>query len=213
MARKPLLARCREATKNANASQLLYRIAFWSKYAKIIHDGKTWSANSSAQWCEETELSHDQYRRAIALLRALSLVETSQHLFGRKNITHVRLTEKGKEIIAAPPNESDIALPVGCTKAHPAASENAQLYILGESYMEDQHGESNIAFANAHATGDTSKNKFSGENDKEKGITHKKLIAEYEDSVIGLSEIWHDLINEVEGDYVPPFSSKHLGQM
>jgi len=75
---EPLIARCHAATKNANAGILLYRIAFWMPKAKVSHRKLKWVANSAQQWCQETGLSHDQYRRAIALLRDLGLVESEQ---------------------------------------------------------------------------------------------------------------------------------------
>lgn len=95
----PLLARCQAATKNANAAGLLYRFAFWMPKATIQRNGKKWIANSAAAWCSQTGLSYDQYRRAIRLLRTLGLVEVEQHLFGGKNITHVRLTDKSTQAL------------------------------------------------------------------------------------------------------------------
>jgi hypothetical protein len=138
----PLLTRCRVATQNANAAQLLYRIAFWMPKAKIEHGGLKWSANSAAQWCQQTGLSFDQYRRAIALLKTLKLVETEQHLFGRKNVTHVRLTEQGCAAIEAPPLDQGTPAPLASANtAQPEKCDSAQLYIQGESYLESHHGE------------------------------------------------------------------------
>jgi hypothetical protein len=149
---EPLIARCRVATKNTNAAVLLYRIAFWMPKAKVSHGKLKWVANSASQWCQQTGLSFDQYRRAIALLKTLGLVKTEQHLFGRKNVTHVRLTEKGWAITGKPPlDQGTAASPANGNSAHPEKCKNAQLYIQGDSYLETHQGESNKAFASAHA--------------------------------------------------------------
>lgn len=149
---KPLLARCRVATQNANAADLLYRIAYWMPKAKIVHRGLNWMANSAAQWCQQTGLSLDQYRRAIALLRTLGLVETEQHLFFGKAVTHVRLTDHGCAAIGKPPlDQGTAASPASGNFAHTEKGKNAQLYIQGESSLESHQGDSNTAFASAHA--------------------------------------------------------------
>jgi hypothetical protein len=149
---EPLIARCHAATKNANAAILLYRIAFWMPKAKVSHKKLQWVANSASQWCQQTGLSFDQYRRAITLLKALALVETEQHLFGGKNITHVRLTEKGWAATTKPQlDKGTVASSATGNSAHPEECENAQLLIQGESFLESHQGESNKAFASAHA--------------------------------------------------------------
>ncbi len=93
----PLLTRCRIATQNANAAQLLYRIAFWMPKATVMKGGQKWIANSAVQWANETGLTVYQYRRAITRLKKLELVKTEQHLFWGKNLTHVRLIEQGAQ--------------------------------------------------------------------------------------------------------------------
>jgi hypothetical protein len=217
----PLLARCREATRNANAAQLLYRVAFWMPHAKIKRAGKTWSANSAAQWCGQTGLTLDQYRRAIALLRKLDLVETSQHLWGNKNVTHVRLTSEGQRVVAVPsPGNGDTAPPTGSNSAQSEMGENAQLYIHGESNLEGQLGESEIAFANAHAEDqsiNTSK-KYSG---KSTSYSNTKIIQNSKeksanvdpDSPRELANLWNMAVSETTGDYVPPFNGKQFNQL
>ena len=149
---KPLLARCRAATQDANAAPLLYRIHFWMPKAIIVHGGRKWVANSAEQWCEQTALTFDQYRRAIALLRAKGLVETEQHLFGNKNITHVRLTKLAYAVLSSPqPEKGTVEAPSTCNSTQPKKCKSAQLYIQGDTSLESLQGDTNIAFASAHA--------------------------------------------------------------
>jgi hypothetical protein len=121
-------------------------------HAKIVHRRHRWIANSAAQWCEETQLTNDQYRRAVALLRNLGFVETEQHLFGRKNVTHVRITSIGDEIRTRACLGSSQIAPVksGKTATHQWSS-NAQLLIQEVSYLESLQGETTVALASAHA--------------------------------------------------------------
>ena len=149
---KPLLARCRDATHNASAASLLYRIHFWMPKATIVHGGRKWVANSADQWCEQTALTYDQYRRAIRHLRAKGLVETEQHLFGRKNITHVRLTKLAYAVLFSPQPEKGTAPSPGSDNSTQLEKcKSAQLYIQGDTSLESLHGDTNIAFASAHA--------------------------------------------------------------
>ncbi len=148
----PLLTQCRIATNNGNAAALLYRILFWMPKGKITHGGRRWIANSTAQWCEQTGLTHDQYRRAIALLRKLGFVETEQHMFFGKNVTHVRTTAIADEIRTDACLGSSQTAPLNSGKtASPELSSNAQLLIQGGSYLEGLQGETTTAFASAHA--------------------------------------------------------------
>lgn len=180
---EPLIARCHAATKNANAAILLYRIAFWMPKAKVSHKKLQWVANSASQWCQQTGLSFDQYRRAITLLKALALVETEQHLFGGKNITHVRLTEKGWAATTKPQlDKGTVASSATGNSAHPEECENAQLLIQGESFLESHQGESNKAFASAHANCSVPEQDIPGKKEKNSNpiskINPKKQIAE-----------------------------------
>ena len=163
----PLLARCRTATgRNGNAAALLYRISYWMPKAKIVRGGRKWIANTAAQWCAQTGLSPDQYRRAISLLRKLGLIITEQHLFAGKNVTHVRLTKLAVQVLADHKVEIAVSASLGSGMcAQPEVSGSAQLQIQGESDKEKQQGDSTTAFANAHAICNPkdSKKKISGE--------------------------------------------------
>lgn len=78
--------------RNSNASLLLLRIMYWTRYARVKRGGFLWIVKSAADWCEETGLNSKQYERAIAHLRQLKLVVTESHLFANKSCTHARLT-------------------------------------------------------------------------------------------------------------------------
>jgi hypothetical protein len=206
---KPRLALCVNATKSLAAGQLLYRVFYWMPKATVTHGGVLWVANSAAQWCRQTGLTHDQYRRAIARLRLLDLVETSQHLFGRKNITHVRLTQKASNIIAnGPPELGDHASPGPSETAPPDQCEDAQLNIQGEFNTESQNEKTNIAIADAHAAGHMNESNKNTGKKNELAYGKARSITEYADSTLGWEAIWHDVIGEVRQVYVPPFNGK-----
>jgi hypothetical protein len=69
-----LVARCMELTQgHAHAALLLQRIAYWQPRAAPRYGGHTFVAKSRQEWAVETNLSFDQCKRAIALLRRLGL--------------------------------------------------------------------------------------------------------------------------------------------
>jgi hypothetical protein len=143
-----LIAKCCAAAENSNAGVLLYRIAFWMPKAKVSHGKKKWVANSASDWCKQTALTYDQYRRAIARLKTRGLVETEQYLFGGKNVKHVRLTDIGWALVKKPPlDQSASASLANGNSAYLEPCENAQLHIQRESSLESLQGDLNIAFA------------------------------------------------------------------
>lgn len=215
---EPLIAKCHVATKNANAAILLYRIAFWMPKAKVSHGALKWVANSASQWCQQTGLSFDQYRRAIALLRTLGLVETEQHLFGGKNITHVRLTEKGSAATGTPPPDQHTAASLANgNSAYLGQCKDAQPSIQGDSSLENQQGDSNIAFANAHAIcSGEQKQKIAGKKNKNKSnpMPKKKPTDGIFEKALGSPQsncVDAALSNHISGDILasngPPSSS------
>jgi hypothetical protein len=215
---KPMLARCLNVTQNANAAQLLFRIIYWMPRATIRHHGKTWVANSSDQWCEQTGLTPTQYRRAIARLRQLHLVETEQHLYGGKNVTHVRLTELAEAQLG--PGKS--APPGDAMAAQPEPLDSAQLHIQGDSTQKNQHKKITLAFANAHAgENHPDKENLSGMKKGNKGSYPKALkspcsvstpIESGGDTPKALAVCWQTMVHEKYDIHVPSASTKELGQ-
>ena len=97
-----LIARTRIATGDGNASALLQRIAHWMPQATKVFGGELWTTKTALDWCADTGLTPKEYKTAIARLRRLGLVVTEQHLCGSKNVTHVRLTEAGRQVVGLP---------------------------------------------------------------------------------------------------------------
>jgi hypothetical protein len=218
---KPLLARCCAAAKNSNAGMLLYRINYWMPFAKVTFGGKKFSANSAANWCEETNLTYDQYRRAISHLRKLHFVETEQHLFGRKNITHVRITDLGIQAIQDASPGKGISASAGTSKdATPNDGINAQLNIKGVSSLEVLNGGSTMPLASALGNGHANEkpNEVTGntEMEKEEPEDLKKLAlksaATSPCSPSDLAELWRVEIQAHCPHYVPPVTSQELAQ-
>lgn len=89
------IGRCIARTRTVAGGALLYRMAWWFTKAKTDDDGALWYARSRAEWLEDTGLSLKQYNKALAELKELGLVETRQRLYGNRNISCFRITEKG----------------------------------------------------------------------------------------------------------------------
>src|SRR5688572_11142684 len=92
---QPLLARCIKAAGSTNAGVLLYRICYWAGRSKVQRNGIAWVAKTRSTWLLETALTLKQYDMALRELKNSSLIETEQHLFRGKNITFVRLLDRG----------------------------------------------------------------------------------------------------------------------
>jgi hypothetical protein len=86
-------ARCQELAGATSAAQLLFRIAYWHPKMKRVREGLLWIVKSREEWCGETGLSLDRYKRALARLKRLGLVEARQMMNGWRNVTHLRLTD------------------------------------------------------------------------------------------------------------------------
>ena len=94
-----LVARTHNATGNAAAALLLMRIAHWMPKATREFGGHLWITKAAKDWCAETAMSLEQYKTAVARLRRLRLVITEQHKFGEQTITHLRLTNAGRQVV------------------------------------------------------------------------------------------------------------------
>lgn len=79
-------------------AMLLSQIVYWSLPGKngqsklrIVRDGVYWIAKTRTEWMDETGLTLERYKRAIALLKSRSLVEVRVMRFRGIAQTHVRL--------------------------------------------------------------------------------------------------------------------------
>ena len=227
-----LMARCTEAAGSHPAGNLLMRIAFWMPKAKITIGGHRWVANSAAQWCAQAKLSPQQYKDAIARLRRLGLVITEQHLFGRRNITHVRLTCRGMAIVA-PETPADKGLETPAQKGLETPLEKGletPLNRTGSIYYElpqvALHG------VLAHAVPGTGKDKKRIPGEKEgqmhprKPYTTKDIPAggspkpgkavtklHQPDKVSSLEAVWKQTLAEVTEGWVVGLTIKQKGQL
>jgi hypothetical protein len=153
------LARYYDATTSWPAAILLYQIAYWMPKAKIRRGGHTWIAKPAAEWCAETALTLDQYRRAVHRLRHLRFVATAQHRFQGKVVTHLRLTGKGQALLepvgtSAQPGWCNAAQPELCTSAQPKDPGHTS-----KTHEQDEDG----VLAHAGLPGEESCNQDSGE--------------------------------------------------
>lgn len=218
------VARYHEITRAWNSAVLLAQIVFWMKNPKIVHEGKPWVANSAAEWCRQTGLTCDQYRRAISRLKKppLSLIWTEQHLFGGKNITHIFLTERGKELLAElrtgrSPKTAQSAAPEQGVGAHPEGGKSAQL--ITEEINKEEHKETTVAFAKAHAIPDPlfKQDQTPGEIKRNLGgsidsspETKTSLGDQASNSTTGLAGVWKSANEQTSGDFIPAPTVREL---
>ncbi len=109
MAKMPKPSEIMDAAPDAKSAWLLQHILYCSRYAKVEWHGKKWFASSHEEFATATGLNKRQVRRSFAHLREAGLIETEQHIFAGKTITHVRLvTENGPpgETTVGPPGET-----------------------------------------------------------------------------------------------------------
>ena len=133
MAKMPKPSEIMDAVPNATCFVLYQHIVYCSRYAKVEWHGKAWFASSYDDYAAATGLTKRQVERSFASLRQAGLIETEQHIYAGKNLTHVRLTcEGGKpgKPAGGPPNLSS-----GGEHEFP---ENGELPILREDQTEYQ---------------------------------------------------------------------------
>lgn len=91
----PPIAACEALAGDANAGKLLLQARYWGhRKIRRPQDNLQWVVKTRAQWMQETNLSLNQYNRALSILKARGLVETEQHIDRRgtgKSQTHLRL--------------------------------------------------------------------------------------------------------------------------
>src|SRR4051794_26101228 len=119
--------------RDGNAALLLLCILARMPKAKAQHNGHAWIARSAADWRAEAGLSMQQYHRAVAKLRDQGLAVTEQHLFGDKNITHLRLLGAALNLVPAP------AQPATEAPAQPELPAPSKAVLTGteNSYIAD----------------------------------------------------------------------------
>ena len=105
-----------EITPNLTTAWLLNHIVYCSRYAKVEWHGKTWFASSHEEFAAATGLTKSQVKRSFASLREAGLIETEQHIYGGKTVTHVRTTltngQPGEDAGGLPGEDADGLLPI-----------------------------------------------------------------------------------------------------
>lgn len=97
---KSPIARFMLATRNNKAATLLMlRIAYWWPKTVIEMGGRRWIVKSRQQWQEETGLTDKEIRTALTLLKSAAIIDVEVHLFQKKTLSHITLTEKGEALV------------------------------------------------------------------------------------------------------------------
>jgi hypothetical protein len=184
--------------------------------AKIHRSGVYWVAKSAKTWQEETGLSKKQYETALCLLKRLGLVVSEQHLFGGRNITFLRLTERWAEVTKGEPE-----LP---QEGEPEFSHMGEPLIQGDtskSYVKELSNDSSRRVRETGASEGgpevVATNKEGGSMTTVKelmdGATWKKPISRPMDGIPALVSVWQEHMAETYGGYQPAFTGKQTGQM
>ena len=165
-----LIARCHAATGSTAAALLLMRIAYWMPKATREFGGHVWIAKSAADWCEETAMSLEQYKAAVARLRQLRLVITEQHKFGSQTITHLRLTSRGSAAVghAPAPADGDMNPPPDGESPQPRKGQMTPPINKGDSSKEVPNRDSGVQ---SHAIASCRSKQLPGENLKPERIS------------------------------------------
>ena len=67
-----------EVVVAVNAAHFLHQIRYWGDKMKIRRNGKFWIVKPAAEWQAETDLTKNQYERALSCLKDRGLVETER---------------------------------------------------------------------------------------------------------------------------------------
>ena len=100
MAYTSKIALCIQAAGSHVGGVLLYRIAWYSRLAKIkTADGRSWVVNSAEKWIEEAVCSPKQLKTEWANLKKRGLIESEKHLFQGRIHAFVQLTPKSLQVL------------------------------------------------------------------------------------------------------------------
>ncbi len=125
MATMPKPNEVMESIPNDACFPLMQHILYCSRYAKVKWGGKLWFASSHDEFAAATGLSKRKVKRSFASLRKAGLIETEQHIFAGKTVTHVRVVSAG-------------GLPGETPDGLPGETSGGLLPILEEDQTEDQ---------------------------------------------------------------------------
>jgi hypothetical protein len=224
-----LLARCIRAAGTPTSGILLYRICYWSNYAKVERNGHKWIVKSRVEWMEETCLTIKQYKEASTRLKNLHLIEVQQKQFGTKNLSFVRLKDRGLAVhigedqssLEGPP-EKALQGPPECTLTGPLQDHKGDYitkndcsdYVLTPGALEPgldkaSEGEYSVSVKEDKAMPTVMEMLMAG------GKSGKpKSLAKDKSTKPGVTamEAWRGTVTKVYGGYMPPFTEKMKGQ-
>jgi len=232
---RPHIGRCVLAAGNPAAGIILYRLIFWKPTRQI--NGRWWFAKSYAEIAYETGLSLKQVENGLARLRKRGLIQTSQHLFQGKSVTHVLVTEECRQTLMAcssappkkgtqvPPKEVAQVPPKEGTQEPPNGGTSYTTYMQGEPHGVQQ---GDCALTCAENTGDP-QSSLIGEGKRVKPkktrltsvkdvlLAHKgpsqKDVLHKPESLKQLEFTWKTHVSDVFDKYVAPLTLKQQNQL
>lgn len=192
-----------------SAGILLAQIAYWHTKAKEGHSGciverwgHRWLAHSRAQLRLETGLSASQLKSALKVLSTEQVIVVEQHLFGNKNISHLRLGAEGHNWVG------EELSPEPAYTSHPEMAETANSI------------KNKISLETKEDCGVPCTQALSGKKEKGKQKkTYACLAAGSANpsepvSATQLEQVYRTAFADAyEEEYLPPFGPKELGQI
>jgi hypothetical protein len=218
--KKTMLTTCVEvANKDCTTAILLHQIAYWHPRMTVRKRDKLWIVKTREEWTTETGLSLDQYKKALAKLRGMCLVETAQMKWGSSLVSHLRLTDLGVRRLGLDKVREKEAVVSGGTTW--VASFDTTQVGSGDTtlYTETTNTETtDTPSASVGAGG--SKTDQGGSKMKQKGgysvadvAKTPKKTPKLEDKVTAMELSWKEAVADVTGEFVPNLTQKARGQI
>lgn len=200
------IAKCVAATGgDLPAAVLLYRITYWHPKMRVQRGDFRWIVKSREEWCDDTGLTFNQYKRALAFLREAGLVDVERHLFKSKITAHIRLTQKGVDWSTWTPTDWCKSAPINWSSGEP-------IYMHGDTNIEIQHGV--LASSASHEEDESLKEEGTGEKAMPTVAEYlagkdKKPTKVKEGTASSLIPVW----GKHAGYYVGTMTNKRRGQL
>lgn len=206
-----LIGRCMEATKGGVEGVILYRVGYWDRRNAKSGQDERWSKKSHEEWAEDTGLSVHQVKRGLASLKNQSLIEVGRGLYNGRNVSHVRLSQRG------------IALFEGCKFALFEQGKSALFYVsenysdnLSESYSDPDGIAPENSIANETGQGTVSPVK------EDKSMKASEVLSKYHadkatkaktGKIADLSLLFRERWAQNTGKFAPSLSGADVGYL
>jgi hypothetical protein len=197
------IADCVRLAGSAPAGVLLYRILWWDARPKVMRGQAFWIVNAREKWVEDTGLTPDQVKHAMAELQKRGLIVVERHLFKSKIHGFVRL---GSGVSAQSIGQNDAN----------GSGEYGPIYKKGG--LEGSSGKETGVLTDAGAAPEPEQANLAGEKHVKGLKSVKDLQAVKEktllkpDKTASLELLWKQRVSEITGAFIA-LSVKERGML